>query len=126
MAVAKLITAVVLADCCWSLPSSLPADHGIGRGRRVEKNFEFSQLNNACSPHSKRLIMTYFHSPSSCLKLRGSGDAEIVEEVVGEQDGNVLDLEQNEEEQPVPPTPEEYFEFHNNAALQLIRAPERE
>ena len=30
--------------------------------------------------------MTYFHSPSSCLKLRGSGDAEIVEEVVGEQD----------------------------------------
>lgn len=85
-AVAKLITAVVLADCCWSLPSSLPADHGIGRGMRVEKNFEFRRLTNACTAHSKRLIMTYFHSPSSCLKLRGSGDAEIVEEVVGEQD----------------------------------------
>ena len=64
---AMLVLVVVLAHGCWGFPL-LPADHGIGRARGMHCRFS----------HTIR-----FH-PSSCLKLRGSGEAEgAASEVVG-------------------------------------------
>ena len=84
--------------------------------------------------------MTYFHSPSSCLKLRGSGDAEIVEEVVGEHDckrgmelGNFhaenhseihtnKDLQENDTNEPTNGAPQLLDETDTLVAATLVAA----